>query len=177
MELKRSGIYKTIEMETTKIQARKNSGYLWMNLLLLIILPVFSVAGECFFEHESFGWQLVGKWFIFWVVGIRLFTAGISQASNPGFTARIFKMKTQESFIVIRELGFANISLGVMGILSVINNDWRLLAAIGGGLFLGIAGIQHLFKKPDSQNEFIAMFYDLTALLIIFLYLVFTLYQ
>jgi hypothetical protein len=150
---------------------KKSNGYLLMNLLLLIVMPAISIGAEIIFEHELFNWQLIGKWFIFWAVGIRLFTAGISQASNPGFTARIFQMKHQESFVVIRELGFANISLGVMGILSVIHNDWRLLAAIAGGLFLGIAGIQHLFKKPDSQNEVIAMFYDLTVLLVILFYL------
>jgi hypothetical protein len=77
--------------------------------------------------------------------------------------------------VVIRELGFANISMGAMGILSVINNDWRILAAMVGGLFLGLAGIQHLFKKPDSRNEVVAMIYDLSVLVVIFLYLIFTL--
>ncbi len=153
----------------------KKNSYLAMNMLLLIILPVCSLLAEHTIEHETYSWQLLGKWFIFWAVGIRLFTAGISQASNPAFTASIFRMKSEESFVVIRELGFANISLGVMGILSVINQDWRLLAAIAGGLFLGIAGIQHLFKKPDSRNEVIAMFYDLSVLLFIGLYILFTL--
>jgi hypothetical protein len=158
---------------TGKRRGGKNS-YLIINIFLLIVFPLFSISAEHLFEQEVFTWQLLGKWFIFWAIGIRLFTAGISQASNPAFTARIFRMKSQESFVIIRELGFANISLGVMGILSVINHDWRLLAAIVGGLFLGIAGLQHLFKKPDSQNEVIAMFYDLSVLIIIILYLIFT---
>jgi hypothetical protein len=153
----------------------KKNSYLLMNLSFLLILPVFSILTEHLVEQEGYGWQLLGKWFIFWAIGIRLFTAGISQASNPTFTAQIFRMKSRESFVIIRELGFANISLGVMGILSVINHDWRLLAAIAGGLFLGIAGIQHLFKKPDSRNEVIAMLYDLSVLLFIGLYFLFTL--
>jgi hypothetical protein len=157
-----------------QIRSRKKNTYLWMNFLLLFILPVLSMTGEHFFEQSAFDWPLIGKWFIFWAIGIRLFTAGISQASNPLFTARIFKMKSEEGFVVIRELGFANISLGVMGILSVINDDWRLLAAITGGFFLGIAGIHHLIKRPDSQNEIIAMFYDLSVMAVIILYLIFT---
>ncbi len=116
--------------------------------------------------------MLIGKWFVFWTTGIRLFTAGISQSSNPAFTARIFKMKTLESYIVIRELGFANISLGVMGILSVINDHWRILAAITGCLFFGLAGIQHLFKKSDSTNEIIAMIGDLFVMIILLSYLI-----
>ena len=153
-----------------------NSSYLILNVSLLFILPVFSVISECIIEKESPDWMLIGKWFIFWAVGIRLFTAGIKQSSNPEFTAtKIFHMKTAESFVVIRELGFANIALGVMGILSVINNNWRILAAVIGGLFFGLAGLQHLFKKPDSRNELIAMLYDIAVLLVIVFYLAFTL--
>ncbi|HLA58880.1 MAG TPA: DUF6790 family protein [Puia sp.] len=155
---------------------KKNYSYLFINVLLAIILPLLSVLWDCLYEHETFSWELIGKWFIFFAVGIRLFTAGISQASNPAFTGGIFKMKTTESFAIIRELGFANISLGVMGILSVLNNNWRVMAAVTGGLFLGLAGIYHLFKKPDSSNELIAMVYDLFALVIIILYLSVTLF-
>ena len=104
-----------------------------MNLFFLIILPVLSLLGEIFFEQEIFSWSLVGKWFVFSAVGMRLFTAGVSQASNPGFTAGILGLKNEEGLVVIRELGFANIALGAMGILSVINSEWRLLVSIAGG--------------------------------------------
>jgi hypothetical protein len=167
---------KQIGIQGSRKMNYKNSSYLIMNVLLLFILPISSIISEVIIEKESPDWMLIGKWFIFWAVGIRLFTAGIKQSSNPEFTAtRIFHMKTAESFVVIRELGFANIALGVMGILSVINSNWRILAAIIGGLFFGLAGLQHLFKKPDSRNELIAMLYDLTVLLVIFFYLAFTL--
>jgi hypothetical protein len=161
--------------KTTNNSSRKgrvHHSFLLLNVAILCVLPLLSITGEVIFEHESFTWMLVGKWFVFWTTGIRLFTAGISQSSNPAFTARIFKMKTQESYIVIRELGFANISLGVMGILSVINEHWRILAAITGSLFFGLAGIQHLFKKSDSSNEMIAMIGDLFVFIILLSYLI-----
>ena len=153
---------------------RKSNSYLFLNVSLLCVLPFLSVIGEVIFEREAFTWMLVGKWFVFWTTGIRLFTAGISQSSNPAFTGRIFKMKTQESYVVIRELGFANISLGVMGILSVINDHWRTLAAVSGCLFFGLAGIQHLFKKSDSTNETIAMIGDLFVFIILLAFLIST---
>jgi hypothetical protein len=155
---------------------KKNYNYLIMNLLLAIILPLLTILWDNLYEHEPFSWELIGKWFIFYAVGIRLFTAGISQASNPAFTGSIFKMKTQESLVVIRELGFANISMGVMGILSVLNNNWRVLSAIAGGLYLGLAGIQHLLKRPDSKNEWIALVYDLFVLIGIICFLSVTLF-
>lgn len=156
---------------------RKFDSFLLMNISILCVLPLLSVTGEVIFEHESFTWMLVGKWFVFWATGIRLFTAGISQSTNPAFTARIFKMKTQESYTVIRELGFANISLGVTGILSVINDQWRIPAAISGCMFFGLAGIQHIFKKPDSTHEMIAMTGDLFVFILLLSYLISTFFS
>ncbi len=153
---------------------RKNNSFLVINILLLIILPVFSIMGDIHFNKETFDWLLIGKWFIFWAVGMRLFVAGVRQSSNPEYTAtKIFDLKSVESFVVIRELGFANISLGVMGILSVINDHWRLIAGITGCLFFGLAAMQHLFKKPDSRNEVITMISDLFIFIILLIYLYF----
>ena len=167
---------KQISIQQSKLTNKGNYSYLIMNVLLLLVLPALCIFSEVLIEKEGPGWMLMGKWFIFWAVGIRLFTAGIKQSSNPEFTAtKIFHLKTAESFVVIRELGFANIALGVMGILSVINSNWRILAAIIGGLFFGLAGFQHIFKKPDSRNELIAMLYDIAVLLVILFYLIFTL--
>jgi len=154
------------------VKYSKHNSFLLLNVCILFVLPLLSITGEIIFEHELFTWMLIGKWFVFWATGIRLFTAGISQSSNPAFTARIFKMKTHESHIVIRELGFANISLGVMGILSVINDHWRILATITGCLFFGLAGIQHMFKKSENTHEMIAMIGDLFVFIILLSYLI-----
>jgi hypothetical protein len=162
------------KVESKPVPQKVNS-FLVFHLAILVILPVLSVFGDSYFENERLDWQLMGKWFIFWAIGIRLFVAGIKQASNPEYTAtKIFHLKKGEGLIVIRELGFANISLGVMGILSVINNNWRLIAAVTGGLFFGLAGIQHLFNKSIGRNESIAMFGDLFVLLMVALYLIFS---
>lgn len=135
--------------------------YLLLNISLLITLPLLSILSAHIFEKEIISTQLIAKWFIFWAVGIRLFTAGIKQASDPAFTAKqIFKITEKESYVVVRELGYANISLGVMGILSVINDEWRIMAAVCGGLFFGFAALQHSLRKPDSRNELVALLYD-----------------
>jgi hypothetical protein len=153
-------------------KSRKFNLFLSVNICLLFIMPLLSIVAEVIIDHVPVGWLLIGKWFVFWTVGIRLFTAGISQSSNPAFTAGIFKMTTRESYIVIRELGLANISLGVTGILSLINDHWRALAAIAGTLFFGLAGVQHLLKKPDSSHEVIAMIGDLFVMIVLLLYLI-----
>lgn len=57
--------------------------------LLLFLLPVLSVIAEGL--HIGAGadimW-LIGKWFVFWGRGVRLFAAGIKQTLQPEFTAK-----------------------------------------------------------------------------------------
>ena len=147
--------------------------YLVSILLFMLILPVLSISVEHFNHHKWINNDLIGKWFVFWVIGVRLFIAGLRQVTKPAFTAQeIFHLKSEESFVVVRELGLANICMGSIGILSILNPDWCPLAAVGGGLYFGLAGFLHVIKKPVSTNETIAMVSDLLffALMVFYLY-------
>lgn len=155
-------------MEKQHIQSKQkhppdiyHNFFVTISIALLFILPSITILLESITEDIPMHWSLVGKWFLFWASGIRLFTAGIRQTSNPEFTAtKIFRFTTKESFVVIRELGFANIAIGSMGILSLINEHWRLLAAITSDIFFGLAALQHFSRRPDSFNEYVALIYD-----------------
>ncbi|HTQ29561.1 MAG TPA: hypothetical protein VMI35_15605, partial [Puia sp.] len=35
-------------------------------ITLMLLLPVASILTEILFVHAAFGWQLIGKWFLFW---------------------------------------------------------------------------------------------------------------
>jgi hypothetical protein len=58
-------------------------------LLLTLVLPVISIfieaAGSPTGAVMTF---LIGRWFVFWAVGVRLFVAGLRQTGQPQFTAR-----------------------------------------------------------------------------------------
>lgn len=155
--------------------AKKSPLYAINILMIMLVLPVVSISIECL-NHKPLGWLLIGKWFVFWALGVRLLTAGLRQVAKPEFTAKeIFHFTGTESMVVIRELGFANISLGLIGVLSLLKTEWTQAAAICGGLYMGIAGIQHAFKKPASSNEWLAMISDLFIFAIAVLYLYLTL--
>ena len=155
---------------------KKLSLYLVSILLLTLILPIAFVLFQWLISKAPFGWPLIGKWYVFWAVGIRLFIAGARQVTKPAFTAKeIFHIEDEASYVVIKELGFGNISLGLIGILSLFKAGWCAPAAIAGGLFYGFAGIQHILNKPVSKNEVIAMISDLYIFLILALYAFFTL--
>lgn len=98
----------------------KPSLYLISILFFMLILPVSFIVFQWKVSKQTLDWLLIGKWFLFWSVGLRLFIAGIRQVLKPAFTAQeIFHIRGEESFVVIRELGFANISIGLTAIISM----------------------------------------------------------
>ena len=138
-----------------KNETELDKPYFFVILFFTLIFPAISVLAEYLIKpDEIFSITLVGKWYIFWAIGIRLFTAGLRQIIAPAFTAKsIFNIDNKECLVIVRELGFANISFGVLGIVSLILPQWRIVSASGSGIYYGIAGINHLLKKSAGQMK------------------------
>ena len=144
-----------------EIQAKEKLSklYLISVSLFMLILPVISITIES--TRNTVSIVLAGKWFVFWGIGMRLLTAGLRQSIKPAFTAQgIFRLQYTESHILVRELGFANICFGLAGILSLWIPEWRTAAGFTGGLYMGIAGVMHIVKKPATPNEWVALISD-----------------
>ncbi len=154
-------------------QSTLSKPYFWVVLSLTVIFPVFSILVEWLLNKDiSISLALAGKWFIFWAVGLRLFIAGLRQAITPSFTAKtIFHIENEESHVIVRELGFANICFGLVGIISLFLPSWRIVSAFGSGVFYGIAGVNHLIKKPVGPNETVALVSDIFIFLCLLTYL------
>jgi len=151
-----------------------NKLYLYSTILLMFLFPTISISIDAgFYQRNSNLIPLIGKWFIFWSIGCRLLTAGLKQVFNPSFTAEtIFHFKNQESYVVIRELGFANICFGLTAVISLFLPSWRTAIAFSGGLFFGIAGLVHILRKPTNPNELIPLYSNVFVFFIILLYLI-----
>ena|SRR5271155_822046 len=62
--------------------------YFAVVILLLLVFPVASVITEAVFSPNAVNViLLIGKWFVFWGVGVRLFIAGLRQVIQPEFTS------------------------------------------------------------------------------------------
>lgn len=116
--------------------------------LLTFIIPLTGFLYEHFSNDSHMNFGLFGKWFVFSAVGLRLLVAGIQQSTKPEFKAKeIFHIHSPESLPIVRELGFSNLCLGLIGIVSMFKPEWRIVCAFAGGLYFGIAGLQHLIKN------------------------------
>ena len=130
-------------------------------ILLLFVLPVVSISAETLLSHHAMSMVLVGKWFVFWGAGIRLLLAGIRQVLQPRFTAEeIFGIHDTSSFAIVREVGLANLSMGFLGICSLLRVGWLVPAAVVGGLYYGLAGVGHVFGRDKNPKEYMAMISD-----------------
>lgn len=160
-------------MATNKKENKPNLFYICSVTVLTFVIPVVGFLAEHFVSSLPLTFELFAKWFIFSAVGLRLFLAGIKQVKNPEFTAKvIFEIENPESFPILRELGFANICFGLVGIVSLFKPEWRMVSAFASGLYYGIAGIQHLVKKNSNTNERFALVTDLVIFLILLIYFV-----
>ena len=137
--------------------------YLAAIILLMGALPIASIVIEFVARHGGLDLSmLIGKWFVFWSVGVRLILAGLRQTADPAFTAEaILGVRDKSALPIVRELGFANLSIGLIGALALIQTQWIVPAAIAGGLFYGLAGIKHLLGTNRNTLENMAMISDL----------------
>lgn len=142
-------------------------GYLLIVGLTMFALPIASVAAEAGSTHAALLW-LVGKWFVFWAVGVRLLIAGVRQYLQPAFTSRdIMGIEGTEVYVLVRELGGANIASGVLGLASLAMPSFALPTAIGSGIFYAVAGIEHVRSGHRGRNETVAMVSDFFVAIIL----------
>jgi hypothetical protein len=145
--------------------------YFAMILVLMLILPAGSVLVEALVWHSGASWiALIGKWFVFWGVGIRLAIAGLIQVFAPAFTAGALDIKDTKAEVLVRELGFGNLAIGATGVLSLLLPVWTLAAAMCGGLFYGFAGAQHVFTAKRTAKENWALISDLFLFVVMAVY-------
>lgn len=136
-----------------------------LDSLLIFLLPLISVMIEHVEIQTPADWRLLGKWFVFWAFGLRLFTSGIKQASNPSLPTKRYD---NQVFELTRSLGIVNICLGVGGILSLINETWRPVIAILGCLFFGLNSIRSLTGSLISGSQKLNALSDVLSFVILF---------
>jgi hypothetical protein len=142
--------------------------YVLVVVLTMLVLPLGSMVAD--WGHAA-PMILAGKWFVFWGVGFRLGLAGARQVLRPAFTAReIFKLQDDAALPIVRELGIANLGLGVTGVLSLARPDFTLPVALMAGLFYAAAGLGHVAARHRSRNETLAMVSDLWLALVLAAY-------
>jgi hypothetical protein len=130
--------------------------------VFMFALPLLSIAAESMASGTALTATIVAKWFVFWAVGWRLLLAGLKQIAQPQFTAKeILGLKSDESLILVRELGFANVAIGLLGVASFFQPGWQLGAALAGAVFFGLAGTTHALRAHRNRLENVAMASDL----------------
>jgi len=151
--------------------------YMISVVLLLFLLPMISIVVERLVgAHGLSLLVVVGRWFCFWAVGVRLFLAGLRQTTKPAFTAEaIFRVSEPGAWPIVREVGFANLSMGLLGLLSLWRSEWLIPASIVGGLYYGLAGVGHLGGKERNEKETFAMVTDFVPFVVLGLFVVMSL--
>ncbi|MFO1128590.1 MAG: DUF6790 family protein [Rhodospirillales bacterium] len=143
--------------------------YFAIVLVTMVVAPLVCIGAELA-TATGVGELLIvaTRWFVFWAVGVRLLLAGVSQIMRPGFTTKaILGVDEPQAYVLAQELGFANTAIGLAGVLSIVFSIWALPIAFVGGVFFGLAGLNHLRRPQRNRRENIAMITDLWAAVIL----------
>lgn len=136
--------------------------YLLMVVGLMLVAPVASIICEHIAVDGTELLSLAAKWSVFWAVGVRLLVAGLRQVTKPSFTARdIFKIADPAAEKLVTEIGFGNLVMGTVAVLTLAFPNWLVPAGLTGSLYLVLAGLKHMANKERNQNENVAMISDL----------------
>ena len=133
--------------------------YVVIVLTQTLILPLVSGLAELALVGGD-PILVFGRWWVVWGVGSRLLLAGLSQLFVPGRTAAILGSDgSAAEHTLVRELGGANVAMGLAALLAL-NSAWAVPAGAAGAVFLGIAGLGHVAKAGKSTHELVATWTD-----------------
>lgn len=136
--------------------------YATIVIALLFVLPFVSTLVEVVLLSTGDVVTIAGKWLVFWAVGVRLIMAGVKQVVQPAFTAQtIFRLTDETAFPIVREVGFGNLAMGALGLLSLTVPAWTVPAALVGGLYYLLAGLGHVTNTHRNAHEQAAMITDI----------------
>lgn len=143
--------------------------YFAMVVALMVVFPLTSIGVQVLVERPgTLTAALIAKWFVFWMVGARLFLAGLRQIAQPQYTAEhILGVKDPDARLIVRELGIANTAIGSVGLASLFFRDWELPIALVGAIFYALAGINHVADKHRNKLQSFAMASDLIAAVVL----------
>ncbi|QLL05280.1 hypothetical protein [Mycobacterium vicinigordonae] len=141
--------------------------YIIVVLLQTLILP--AVSGGIDLAISGGNPAIVfGLCWAFWGVGTRLFVAGVSQLVNPTRTAQgILGVNDPGAELVVHELGYANLSMGLVAMFSAFAGRWWPLGASAGAVYLGLAGLRHVARRGKNRDENVATWTDLLVFLVV----------
>jgi hypothetical protein len=147
--------------------------YLAAVVLLMLVLPAGCVIGQIVWSGGAADVMLlVGKWFCSGWSAFG-FIAGVRQVAQPQFTAEsIFEIKDRAALAIVRELSFANLSTGTLGLATLAVPGWLVPAAIVGGLYYGLAAVGHAFRRGRNFSEQTALVSGVFAFVILVAFVV-----
>lgn len=136
--------------------------YVLIVVLLTLVMPVGSALAEKFlYQGPAELIAYLGKWYVFWAGGVRLLLAGARQVFQPAWTLKaIFEIESAEPKPIVQELGFANIAMGALCMMSLPEPRLLVAGAVVSGLYYGLAGLRHATDGHRNFNQNLAMLTD-----------------
>ncbi len=143
------------------------------DLFTLTALPFITAIAIHYATTTPINGLLLGRWFVFWTIGVRLMVAGLTEVMSSRRQGNIIFLQGSESGEYRKIIGYLKILLAALGFLCMIKAQSSLIAALTAGIYLGLTGFRHDFKKPCTAIEWLYLGYDIIVFFVIITCLVF----
>ena len=126
--------------------------------LTFLILPgIFIIIHATFYGDTLPLMLIVGKWMVFFAVGTRFLWIGGRQLLRPrASSAREFGVIHEDAARIMRTLALANLSFGLLGLVSLFNAEWIVPAALLGAFYYGFLAAHDFATKGKNLNGYLS---------------------
>ena len=134
-------------------------------LLINLICPVICIIVDVIINRKKgklYDLKYISlKWLVLWVIGVGALITGLMQALNPEYTANLLQIEAND-FIIIKELGYSQIGMGILGLLSIKSSYYKKASAIVYGLFIFGCTLNHFTRiSIVSAGEIVSIVSDI----------------
>lgn len=144
--------------------------HLISKISISVILPLICILIEiAIFKRQNktiIFKNIFLKWLCFWVIGFSAISVGVMQAFNPSYTADLLHVNMSD-FIIVQELGYAQLGIGIVALLSLKWVQFKKPAVIAYGTFIfGCTVIHFLRFSAIDLGEIISTLNDIWILIV-----------
>lgn len=142
-------------------------------LSVMVVIPVICIIREIMInkgKKKSLGLGAAcSKWFVFWMIGFSALATGVMQVFVPDYTAGLLGVETS-GMIIISELGFANIAMGLFALISLGKKELRRPAALTYGFYILGCTLLHITRLNEmGTGELISLGADVWMIIVVIL--------
>lgn len=142
-------------------------------ILFIFYGMVFSFVGDWIWNgNKDLFPGIYAKWVIFWGIGLRYIISGFYFVYDPFQIGKESRSGHDAIARLAKDLGWAEVCIGLLGVVSLFEPGIRWVAGMVGGLLSGITGARHFTLDTLSKKDRLWTYINIVVFILVIIYLI-----